>query len=152
MKLLEPVTAILRGWTDIVAAAVIAAFDRVSSPRLIRLIEQDDGGFAVDGAGKSDNLPRHLAFADGSFAGQNLAAMFRGSRVEIDLQAETFSVSSARAAGAGGGFPRRHRARADRPADAVECRRGRVRLQPAGCCRRREHHHGDRRHHPQGWR
>jgi general secretion pathway protein L len=90
MKLLEPVTAILRGWTDTVAAAVIAAFDRVSSPRLIRLIEQDGGGFAVEGAGKSENLPRHLAFADGNFAEQNLAAMFRGSRVEIDLQPKRF--------------------------------------------------------------
>ncbi|MEA2884601.1 MAG: ral secretion pathway protein [Bradyrhizobium sp.] len=90
MKLLEPVTAILRGWTDTVAAAVIAAFDRVSSPRLIRLIEQDDGGFAVNSAGKSENWPRHLAFADGSFAEQNLAAMFRGSRVEIDLQPKRF--------------------------------------------------------------
>ena len=90
MKLLEPVTAILRGWTDTVAAAVIAAFDRVSSPRVIRLIEQDDGGFAVEGAGKSENLPRHLAFADGSFAESNLAPMFRGSRVEIDLQPKRF--------------------------------------------------------------
>src|SRR4051812_36566497 len=90
MKLLEPVTAILRGWTDTVAAAVIAAFDRVSSPRLIRLIEQDDGGFVVEGAGKSDNLPRHLAFADGSFAESDLAAIFRGSRVEIDLQPKRF--------------------------------------------------------------
>src|SRR3954452_24002323 len=90
MTLLQPVTAILRGWTDTVAAAVIAAFDRVSSPRLIRLIEQDDGGFVVEGAGKSDNLPRHLAFADGSFAESNLAPMFRGSRVEIDLKPKRF--------------------------------------------------------------
>jgi general secretion pathway protein L len=90
MKLLQPVTAILRGWTDTVASAVIAAFDRLSSPRLIRLIEQDDGGFAVETAGKPENLPRHLAFADGRFAGQNLAPMFRGSRVEIDLKPKRF--------------------------------------------------------------
>src|SRR3954467_7620734 len=90
MKLLQPVTAILRGWTDTVAAAVIAAFDRVSSPRLVRLIEQDDGGFAVQAAGKPENVPRHLAFAQGSFSGDNLAPMFRGSRVEIDLQPKRF--------------------------------------------------------------
>jgi general secretion pathway protein L len=90
MKLLQPVTAILRGWTDTVATAVIAAFDRVSSPRLIRLIEQDDGGFAVETAGKAEQMPRHLAFADGSFAESNLAAMFKGSRVEIDLQPKRF--------------------------------------------------------------
>ena len=66
MKLLQPIGAILRGWTDSVAAAVIAAFDRMSSPRVIRLIEQDNGGFAVESAGKSENMPQRLAFADGS--------------------------------------------------------------------------------------
>src|SRR3954463_10273509 len=90
MKLLQPVTAILRGWTDSVAAAVIAAFDRVSSPRLIRLIEQDNGNFTVETAGKSENLPRQLAFANGSFSAANLAPLFRGSRVEIDLQPKRF--------------------------------------------------------------
>ena len=91
MKLLEPVTTILRGWTDAVAAAVIAMFDRVSSPRVVRLIEQNDGSFAVEAAaGKSEQMPRHLAFADGSFAESNLAPMFRGSRVEIDLQPRRF--------------------------------------------------------------
>src|SRR5437868_1174337 len=91
MKLLQPVSAILRGWTDTVAAAVIAAFDRVSSPRLVRLIEQDDGGFAVEAAaGKTGQVPRHLAFANGNFAESSLAAIFKGSRVEIDLQPRRF--------------------------------------------------------------
>src|ERR1051325_8315107 len=91
MKLLEPVTTIPRGWTDTVAATVIAMFDRVSSPRVVRLIEQNDGSFAVEAAaGKSEQLPRHLAFADGNFAESNLAPMFRGSRVEIDLQPRRF--------------------------------------------------------------
>jgi general secretion pathway protein L len=91
MKLLQPVTSILRGWTETVAAAVIATFDRLSSPRLIRLVEQDDGGFAVEAAaGKSGQMPRHLAFADGNFAERNLAPMFKGSRVEIDLQPRRF--------------------------------------------------------------
>src|SRR3954466_15503428 len=90
MKFLQAIVAFFRGWTDSVAAAVIAAFDRVSSPRVIRLIEQDQGGFAVESAGKSENLPQHLAFTDGSFSGANLAPMFRGSRVEIDLQPRRF--------------------------------------------------------------
>jgi general secretion pathway protein L len=90
MKFLQPVGTILRGWTDNVAAAVIATFDRVSSPRVIRLIEQDNGGFAVETAGKSENMPQHLTFADGSFSAANLAPMFRGSRVEIDLQPKRF--------------------------------------------------------------
>src|SRR4051794_30611248 len=90
MTFLQPIAAVLRGWTDTVAAAVIAAFERVSSPRVIRLIERDDGGFAVEGAGQSDNLPRQLAFADGSFSAPDLATMFKGARVEIDLQPKRF--------------------------------------------------------------
>src|SRR3984885_2377501 len=86
MKFLQPIGTILRGWTDNVATAVIAAFDRVSSPRVIRLIEQDDGGFAVETAGKSENVPAHIAFADGSLSAPNLAPMLKGSRVEIVLQ------------------------------------------------------------------
>ena len=52
--------------------------------------------------------------------------------------------------GAGGGFPRRHRSRTNRPPDAVERQRGGVRLQRAVGKRRREHHHHDCRHHAQG--
>src|SRR3954469_19009467 len=86
MKFLQPIGAFLRGWTDSAAAAVIAAFDRVSSPRVIRLIEQDNGDFAVESAGKAENIPTRIGFADGSLSAPNLAPMFRGSRVEIDLQ------------------------------------------------------------------
>jgi general secretion pathway protein L len=90
MKFLQAIIAFFRGWTDSVAAAVIAAFDRVSSPRVIRLIEQDNGGFAVESAGKSENMPAHIAFADGGLSAPNLAPMLKGSRVEIVLQPKRF--------------------------------------------------------------
>src|SRR5258707_8475588 len=90
MKFLQAIVAFFHGCTDSVPAAVIAGFDRVSSPRVIRLIEQDNGGFAVETAGKSENMPQHIGFADGSFSAANLAPMFRGSRVEIDLQPKRF--------------------------------------------------------------
>ena len=90
MKFLQPVGAFLRGWTDSVAAAVVTAFERVSSPRVIRLIEQDNGDFAVEAAGKSENMPARIGFADGSLSAPNLAPMFKGSRVEIDLQPKRF--------------------------------------------------------------
>src|SRR3954452_19348665 len=80
MKFLQPIGAFLRGWADSVAAAVIAAFERVSSPRVIRLIEQDNGDFAAEG-GKSENLPARIGFADGSLSAPDLAPMFKGSRV-----------------------------------------------------------------------
>jgi general secretion pathway protein L len=90
MKLFQAIVAFFRSWTDSVAAAVIAAFDRVSSPRVIRLIEQDNGGFAVESAGKSENMPAHIAFADGSLSAPGLAPMLKGSRVEIVLQPRRF--------------------------------------------------------------
>ena len=90
MKPFQAIGGILSAWTSSVAAAIIAAFDRVSSPRVIRLIEEADGGFAVQAAGKSENMPAHIAFVDGSLAAANLAPMFKGSRVEIVLQPKRF--------------------------------------------------------------
>src|SRR5882757_4907441 len=90
MKFVQAIVAFFRGWTDSVAAAVIAAFDRLSSPRVIRLIEQDNGGFAVEAAGKSENMPARIGFADGALSAPNLAAVFKGSRVEIVLRPKRF--------------------------------------------------------------
>jgi general secretion pathway protein L len=90
MKWLQTIGAILGAWTGSVAAAVIAGLDRIVSPRLVRLIEADDGGFAVEAAGKAENMPSKIAFADGALSAPNLAQLFRGSRVEIVLQPKRF--------------------------------------------------------------
>jgi general secretion pathway protein L len=90
MKLLETIGAVLGAWTGSVAAAIIGAFDRVVSPRVVRLIEGDDGGFAVEAAAKPDNALAHIGFADGALSAPNLAPMFRGSRVEIVLLPRRF--------------------------------------------------------------
>src|SRR5258708_11800217 len=90
MKLLQTIGAILNAWTGSVAAAIIAAFDRVVSPRVVRLIEDDRGDFVVETAAKSENVPARIAFADGTLSAPNLAPMFRGSRVEIVLQPKRF--------------------------------------------------------------
>jgi general secretion pathway protein L len=90
MKLPETIGAILSAWTGSVAAAIIAGFDRVVSPRVVRLIEDDNGGFTVETAARSDNAPARIAFADGVLSAPNLAPMFRGSRVEIVLQPKRF--------------------------------------------------------------
>jgi general secretion pathway protein L len=90
MKLFETIAAIINAWTNSVAAAVIAGFDRVVSPRVIRLIEDDKGGFAIETAAKPDNVPARIAFVDGTLSAPNLAPMFRGSRVEIVLQPTRF--------------------------------------------------------------
>jgi len=90
MNLFQTIGAILNAWTGSVAAAFIAALDRIGSPRVVRLVEGDDGGFTVEAAGKAENVPSRIAFADGVLSAPNLAALFRGSRVEIVLQPKRF--------------------------------------------------------------
>lgn len=90
MKLLQTIGAILNAWTGSVAAAIIAGFDRMVSPRVVRLVEDDNGGFTVEAAARSDNAPAHIAFADGTLTAPGLAPLFRGSRVEIVLQPKRF--------------------------------------------------------------
>jgi general secretion pathway protein L len=90
MKLFETIAAILNAWTGSVAAAIIAGFDRVVSPRVVRLIEDETGGFAIEAAVRPENVSAHIAFADGALSAPNLAPVFRGSRVEIVLQPTRF--------------------------------------------------------------
>ena len=86
MKPLETIGAILGAWTGSVAAAIVSGFDRAVSPRVVRLIEGDDGSFAVETAAKSDNAPSRIVFADGTLSAPDLAPVFSGTRVEIVLQ------------------------------------------------------------------
>ena len=90
MKLFDTIGAIFNAWTGTVAAAIVAGFDRVVSPRVVRLIEDDQGGFAIETAGRPDNVPARIAFADGALSTPNLAPVIKGSRVEIVLQPTRF--------------------------------------------------------------
>ena len=90
MKQFESIGAILSAWTGSVAAAMTAGLDRMVSPRVVRLIEDDQGGFSLEAAVKADNLPARIAFADGAFSAPNLAPVLKGSRVEIVLQPTRF--------------------------------------------------------------
>ena len=89
MNLFQTIGATVSAWTGSVATAVIAGLDRIVSPRVVRLVEGDDGGFSVEAVGKAD-APAKIAFADGAFSAPNLAVLFRGSRVEIVLQPKRF--------------------------------------------------------------
>jgi general secretion pathway protein L len=90
MNLLQTIGAILGAWTASVAAAIIAGLDRIVSPRVVRLVEADDGGFVVEATGKADAVPSRIEFNDGTLSAPNLAPLFRGSRVEIVLQPRRF--------------------------------------------------------------
>lgn len=90
MNLFKTIGATLGAWTGCVAAALIALLDRVVSPRVVRLIEGEDGGFAVETTGKADSMPSRIAFADGALSAPNLPPLFRGSRVEVVLRPKRF--------------------------------------------------------------
>jgi general secretion pathway protein L len=90
MKMRETIGTILTAWTGSVAGAIVAALDRVVSPRVIRLIEDEEGGFALEAQARVENAPVRLTFVDGAFSPSHLAAVFRGSRVEIVLQPKRF--------------------------------------------------------------
>ena len=73
------------------AAAIIAGFDRVVSPRVVRLIEDDDGGFAVEAAGKTgERSGAHRIHRRSACPRPISRRCFRGSRVEIVLQPKRF--------------------------------------------------------------
>lgn len=90
MNLFHTIGGILGAWTGSVAAAIVAGIERVVSPRLVRLLESDDGGFAVEAMGKADTMPARIGFDGGALSAPNLASLFRGSRVEIVLQPKRF--------------------------------------------------------------
>jgi general secretion pathway protein L len=90
MKLLGTIAETLGAWTSSAAGAIIDGFDRVVSPRVVRLIEDDTGDFRLETAGSADNVPARIAFTGGALSAPNLAAIFKGSRVEIVLQPGRF--------------------------------------------------------------
>ena len=90
MNYLSAIGAVITAWTASVAAAIVAGLDHLVSPRVIRLIEDDAGQFAVERVARADNAPSRVSFADGALTGENLAQTFRGSRVEIVLQPKRF--------------------------------------------------------------
>ncbi len=90
MKPFATIGAIINAWTGSVAAAIIAGFDRMVSPRVVRLIEDDSGGFAVETQARPEDVPARIVFAGGVFSAPNLAPVLRGSRVEIVLQPARF--------------------------------------------------------------
>lgn len=89
MSSLSSLRAIVDAWTGTVAGTMVAALERTVSPRVVRLVENETGAFALEAA-KSENTPKEIAFEDGRFASPNLAQIVRGSRVEIVLRPQRF--------------------------------------------------------------
>jgi len=90
MNLSQSIRAILDPWTGTVAGTIVANFERMVSPRLVRLVEDEKGGFALEAAAKPENVPGAISFRDGRFSAANFAQLVRGCRVEIVLQPTRF--------------------------------------------------------------
>ena len=89
MSSLSSVRTILDAWTGTVAGSIVTGLERLVSPRLVRLVEDERGTFALETA-KPENSLKEIAFEDGKFAAANLAQIVRGSRVEIVLRPARF--------------------------------------------------------------
>jgi general secretion pathway protein L len=93
MKMFRAIGEMLRAWTGSAATALIAVLDRVVSPRVVRLVEADDGNFVVEATGKHDG-PARVALTDGALSVPHLTPLLKGSRIEIVLKAERFLFRS----------------------------------------------------------
>ncbi|MBR0774518.1 PilN domain-containing protein [Bradyrhizobium diazoefficiens] len=89
MSSLNSIRTTLDAWTGTVAGAIVAGLERMVAPRVVRLVEDDKGTFALETA-KPENMAREIAFADGKFEAASLAQIVRGSRVEIVLRPGRF--------------------------------------------------------------
>ncbi|MET0674946.1 MAG: PilN domain-containing protein, partial [Bradyrhizobium sp.] len=94
MKRFAAIGATLTAWTEVVAAAVIAGLDRLASPRVVRLVENEQGAFVVEAAGKAEAASSPATVDASELAGPRLAPLLRGSRVEIVLQPRRFLFRS----------------------------------------------------------
>lgn len=90
MTLLQPIRDVFQSWTNSVATAVVAGFDRVVSPKVIRLTEENDGAFSLQPQGKTAAAPKRVELVDGVFSGPDMASLLKGNRIEIVLQPKRF--------------------------------------------------------------
>ena len=84
---------VLTRWTDAVAAGVIATAGRFVSPRVVRLVEQNDkvDTFTLQSDGKGA-IGGQITFANGRFSGGDLASLVKGSRLELVFGPKRFLV------------------------------------------------------------
>jgi general secretion pathway protein L len=91
MTLWTTLGEVLTRWTETVAAWIVAMAGRFMSPRVVRLVEEDRSDtFAVEGGGPGAR--QVVAFANGRFAGGDLANAAKGSRIELVLRPSRFLV------------------------------------------------------------
>jgi general secretion pathway protein L len=82
---------ILTRWTDTVATGIVALANRLVSPRVVRLVEDEAkaDSFTVQGG----KIPgERITFSGGNFASGELESFAKGSRLELELRPNRFLV------------------------------------------------------------
>lgn len=77
-------------WIGSVARALLLAAERIAKPRVVRLIEEEDGSLRIDGAATPD---ARLRIVDGHVDTETASALaptIKGSRAELVLQSKRF--------------------------------------------------------------
>ncbi|WP_315837824.1 PilN domain-containing protein [Bradyrhizobium prioriisuperbiae] len=86
MTFLRTLGAIFLAWTNSVAAAIVGGLERVVSPRVVRLVEEESDVFRVEATDRSGAVPQQVRLRDGVLSAPDLAPILKGSRIEIILQ------------------------------------------------------------------
>lgn len=94
MTIWQTIGEVFERWTDAVAAGIVSFTGRLVSPRVVRLVEDDSNAdrFVMQGDGKTPPEAEPVTFARGQFAGGDLAARVKGSRLELVLRPGRFLV------------------------------------------------------------
>jgi general secretion pathway protein L len=92
MTIVRNIAEFVSRWLDVVAAYLVGGIGRFVSPRVVRLIEEDDG-FALSLAKDAQAQPVRFRIgggADGPALPDGVAKAIRGNRVEIVLRPQRF--------------------------------------------------------------
>jgi general secretion pathway protein L len=94
MSVLRDIGEVLSRWLDGVAATIVAAFGWLVSPRVVQIVEADDGSAFTVRVPKDDGYTgERIQFADGGIAAPFPASVLKavqGNRVEIILRPSRF--------------------------------------------------------------
>src|SRR5690242_7394986 len=91
MSVLRSIAGFVVHWLDAVAAFLVATIGRFVSPRVVRLVEEDDGsGFTLRLPKEAASAPARLQLDDAAELSESAARSIRGNRVEIVLRPSRF--------------------------------------------------------------
>lgn len=93
MTALRQISGGFSRWIDSVAATTVTVLERVVARRAARLVEEENGTFALHDRAHASGSSEHVRIADGRVVGElptPIAAALRGSRVELVLQPARF--------------------------------------------------------------